>query len=151
MRIFTIILSVILIIMSAVLMIAQAIMGACGIILGIILIILSRKKKIPTSNNEQYSFQVAGLYYYVENTKGLRAFEDLSCELIPEPTNEHDPNAIKVIVEGKHIGYVPADQCEEVRTILDTKNIKYMDAFGTADEYVWEQADVFITYERSQK
>ena len=41
-----------------------------------------------------------------------------SLELIPEPENEHDPNAIKVIVDGQHIGYVPADKCAKVKKIL---------------------------------
>lgn len=27
--------------------------------------------------------------------------------LEPEPTNPHDPNAIKVLVDGRHVGYVP--------------------------------------------
>lgn len=29
-------------------------------------------------------------------------------ELIPEPSNEHDPYAVKVMVDGEKIGYVPA-------------------------------------------
>ena len=41
-----------------------------------------------------------------------------SLELIPEPENKHDPNAIKVIVDGQHIGYVPAKECEKVKKIL---------------------------------
>ncbi|MBR2555101.1 MAG: HIRAN domain-containing protein [Aeriscardovia sp.] len=45
-----------------------------------------------------------------------------SLELIEEPENKHDPNAIKVIVDGQHIGYVPAKKCEKVKKIL-TKTI----------------------------
>lgn len=33
-------------------------------------------------------------------------FPDGPVELVDEPDNEHDPNAIKVIVAGQHIGYI---------------------------------------------
>ena len=46
-----------------------------------------------------------------------------SLELIEEPENKHDPNAIKVIVDGKHIGYVPAKKCKKVKNILHNKII----------------------------
>ena len=36
--------------------------------------------------------------------------------LEPEPTNEYDPNAIKVLApDGHHLGYVPKDMTSEVR------------------------------------
>jgi hypothetical protein len=36
--------------------------------------------------------------------------------LEPEPTNEYDPNAIKVLAhDGHHVGYVPMDQTQHVR------------------------------------
>ena len=44
-------------------------------------------------------------------------------ELVEEPTNKYDPNAIKVIVDGKHIGYVPAKKCKKVKNILHNKTI----------------------------
>ena len=34
---------------------------------------------------------------------------DTTAHLVPEPTNPHDRNAIKVILNGHHIGYVPAE------------------------------------------
>ncbi|HEY3530399.1 MAG TPA: HIRAN domain-containing protein [Nocardioides sp.] len=35
--------------------------------------------------------------------------EDLTCILVPEPWNEHDPNAVAVAVGEHHVGYLPAD------------------------------------------
>ncbi len=36
--------------------------------------------------------------------------------LEPEPTNEYDPNAIKVLAhDGHHVGYVPKDMTSEIR------------------------------------
>lgn len=44
----------------------------------------------------------------------------LDCELVPEPTNSHDPNAIMVLLEGQHVGYVPAVECAAVHPLLGT-------------------------------
>src|SRR5262245_47496349 len=29
--------------------------------------------------------------------------------LLPEPDNPHDPNAIAVLIEGRHVGYLPRE------------------------------------------
>lgn len=34
---------------------------------------------------------------------------DTTAQLVPEPTNPHDRNAIKVVLNGHHIGYVPVE------------------------------------------
>lgn len=39
-------------------------------------------------------------------------------EVVPEPENEHDPNALKVLLCGKKIGYVKKDQTDAVRALL---------------------------------
>lgn len=39
--------------------------------------------------------------------------------LVPDPKNEYDPDAIKVIHEsGTHVGYVPADRTEDIRHLI---------------------------------
>ena len=30
--------------------------------------------------------------------------------LVPEPTNRHDPNAVQVIIDGRHVGYLSREQ-----------------------------------------
>ena len=38
--------------------------------------------------------------------------------LVPEPKNEFDPNAIKVVaIDGHHLGYIPAEQTDFVRSL----------------------------------
>jgi len=58
--------------------------------------------------------QVVGLYYRpqivqeaAQNLKGGERFL-----LVREPTNPHDPNAIKVMLDGIHLGYVPATETQ---------------------------------------
>ena len=42
------------------------------------------------------------------------------CQLVPEPDNPYDKNAIRVEAEHVLIGYVPADKTAHVREILDS-------------------------------
>lgn len=43
-------------------------------------------------------------------------FGEFKGTLEPEPTNEYDPNAIKVLApDGHHVGYVPKDITSEIR------------------------------------
>lgn len=42
-------------------------------------------------------------------------------ELVPEPTNPHDPNAIKVLLNGKLVGYIPAADCPHVLEVLENE------------------------------
>lgn len=42
----------------------------------------------------------------------------VECALVPEPTNEFDPNAIKVVAEDSHhLGYIPTEQTDFVRSL----------------------------------
>lgn len=42
----------------------------------------------------------------------------IDAAMVPEPKNEFDPNAIKVVaIDGHHLGYIPADQTDFVRSM----------------------------------
>jgi hypothetical protein len=42
----------------------------------------------------------------------------VDCVLVPEPDNEFDPEAIKVVADDRHhLGYIPADQTTFVRSL----------------------------------
>ena len=47
-----------------------------------------------------------------------------TCELIPEPDNPEDPNAIMVVVDGVHIGYIKKGSCARVHKLLREDRIK---------------------------
>ena len=40
-----------------------------------------------------------------------------------EPTNEHDPNAIKVLIQGIHVGYVKKGSCARIRNLVNQNKI----------------------------
>ena len=67
---------------------------------------------------QSLTFSIAGINF----RKGIREkLGDLDIQLVPEPDNTHDPNAIKVMSsDGTHLGYVPASMTDEVRTFTSS-------------------------------
>ena len=62
---------------------------------------------------EVVQFNIAGMSYRVNIDEYLGEFKGT---LEAEPTNEYDPNAIKVLAaDGHHVGYVPKDMTADVR------------------------------------
>ena len=64
-----------------------------------------------------YSTSVAGINF----RRGIKdlAGTTFDATLVAEPTNKHDPNAIKIIAfDGRHLGYIPADETDAVRQFL---------------------------------
>ena len=51
---------------------------------------------------------VAGTTFRRDAVKGVQHHSKVKLE--PEPTNQHDPNALKVVVSGEHVGYIPRDK-----------------------------------------
>lgn len=45
----------------------------------------------------------------------------LDVNLATEPDNEHDHNAVKVIANGYHVGYIPATQARKIKVFLDNE------------------------------
>lgn len=55
----------------------------------------------------------------INHRKGIGQYIGrVGCALVPEPTNEFDPDAIKVVAEDSHhLGYVPSSQTDFVRSL----------------------------------
>lgn len=51
-------------------------------------------------------------------------FNPVRVELVPEPENPHDPKAIKVVVDGLHVGYIKAGSCGHIRKLLESDRIE---------------------------
>jgi hypothetical protein len=50
-------------------------------------------------------------------TRGT-TLEGLQCILVPEPWNEHDPNAVAVLVGAHQVGYIPAELARDYSPYL---------------------------------
>ena len=137
------ILAIVLIVMSLLLTLVVPVAGILGIAFGVALILYSRslkkKKAAAAAADAAYAAQreeeykriasekeighcfIAGLYHHKKAVKELLDEDDYfygECDLIPEPDNEVDPNAIRIEVYGDLVGYVPAKMCESVRKLL---------------------------------
>lgn len=98
---------------------------------------------------KHYSFDVVGLPYYREaQDKVGRLDKNTLIEILPEPDNEYDKNAIKVVVNGQKIGHVPARQCKLVKGVLNlgTMYDKRIEISRTDKE--WVSARVTMYYKQ---
>lgn len=57
------------------------------------------------------------------------SFPVLTVDLLEEPDNEYDPNAIKVVVDGVHIGYIKKGSCSHIKKLLREDRIEEIHAF----------------------
>lgn len=51
-------------------------------------------------------------------------FHPRNVELIPEPTNQYDPKAIKVVVDGVHVAYIKAGSCAHLLKLIHEDRAK---------------------------
>ena len=106
----------------------------------------------PAAEHKTEKHQVAGIKYYMDaimslarpNPDYLKSKEALQragliettvteyiwpvyeAELEPEPDNPHDPNAIKVLVNGLLVGYIKAGSCARVQKKIREDRIARM-------------------------
>lgn len=80
-----------------------------------------------------------------------------TAELEPEPDNPEDPNAIKVLVDGEHVGYIKRGSCAHIRKILDNNEISNITCtIGggpykcVTEEYDEEQEDDVLILEKGE-
>lgn len=100
-------------------------------------------------DSDVFTYDVAGLSFYMDNLMSMmvpnylynfrkqelidtcntdiniykQTVEDKQIELIPDPDNPHDPNAVKVLLGGQQIGYVPAESCAHVLELMQSDRI----------------------------
>lgn len=64
-----------------------------------------------------YQTSIAGINFRrgIKDLAGTR----FNATLVAEPKNKYDPNAIKIVsYDGRHIGYIPADETDDVRDFI---------------------------------
>lgn len=115
----------------------------------------------PTQQTKIVTYKVTGVAHYTKNIMALAITDedyDLSkrdlideerieekiwkyifpydtAELVPEPENPYDPNAIKVVVAGQHIGYIKSGSCAHLLKIIKQNAILKIDCKITGGPY----------------
>lgn len=107
------------------------------------------------SVNPQYSltkkeFAAAKLY----NTKVYEYnFKTEKTELIPEPTNPSDSNAIKVMIDGKHVGYIKKGSCKQILNLLKESRIRSINSQIVGGKYkvLWyDKGEGIVSFDQEQ-
>lgn len=57
-----------------------------------------------------------------ENIYEVDVYDWCDIELIPEPDNKHDPNAIKVVSDFGMLGYIPANETKKIKEIIEKEH-----------------------------
>lgn len=109
--------------------------------------------KTPGQAQNVKKYKVAGVTHYIDNILELATEDpdyDLSkreliaegrvqemvwkyffapqkVQLVPENNNPHDPKAIKVVVDGQHVGYIKSGSCAHLRKVMDQGGIADID------------------------
>lgn len=75
--------------------------------------------------NPDYSLDKRGMIkkYPDGHTAYEYIFPELKATLEPEPTNEEDPNAIKVLLNGLHAGYIKKGSCSRIKNLIAKNEI----------------------------
>ena len=74
-------------------------------------------------------------YEYIFNPKKV--------ELIEEPTNPYDENAVKVVIDNMHVGYIKSGSCSHIKKLLHSDLIERIDAKigGGRYKYFYSESD----------
>lgn len=96
----------------------------------------SRTLEAPTySLNSVFVTKVVGVTKNNDNGQPIQAIlsslsEDSDFLLVREPNNTYDPNAIKVIADYQHIGYIKAELAQQLAPIMDKGNNPKVEFLG---------------------
>lgn len=120
-------LAILLILGGIVLVLASPALGVAFALLGVVIFAAAKKKKAPAPPTERRTYDLAGVNYRETELMEIAEKADdgeykytfpTFGKLLPDPENEHDPNAVKVLVGGVHVGFIPAKDAQEVKALL---------------------------------
>ena len=74
-------------------------------------------------------------------------------ELLPDPTNPQDPNAIKVIIDGQHVGYIKAGSCARILKLIKEERIAGIESniSGGKFQNLWSDGKEIQQHEKGCK
>ena len=96
---------------------------------------------------------IAGLQYYdiLEIWKSLKIGDRV--ELIPEPENPYDHNAVMVLCRGKQLGYLPRSENRHIARILNAGLNPYEARLQSLyqNKPMFERVEICLTVKKNKK
>lgn len=91
-------------------------------------------EKARVNSKTSYNYDIVGESYRRENLLEIINNHDaisigkLHVEAIldPEPSNPFDENAVKVLIDGKHVGYIPKSDSKRVSNLISESGLDSM-------------------------
>lgn len=112
---------------------------------------LQNLKKFEVENHQYYlsSKELKDLFYDGDKIYQTDFIFD-KATLEEEPDNAYDPNAVKVLIDGVHVGYIKKGSCSHVKKLIHNGKIHGIDAdlhggkYKIIREYYDDDEDDFI-------
>lgn len=101
-------------------------------------------KEMGFENEDYHLSKRDFIEFFSENEKVYEMeFSPVNVELIEEPDNPHDSNAIKVVIDGVHVGYIKQGSCAHIKKLLHSDSIVSIsaDVHGGKYKYYYEEYD----------
>lgn len=91
-----------------------------------------RQKEIKSLGieNNDYSLSKKEIIEYGLEDENIYQliFSPTLIQLVEEPENKHDPNAVKVIADNIHIGYIKKGSCSHIKNLINNNKINRITA-----------------------
>lgn len=102
------------------------------------------------SISHDYYWPTERLYEkYVEGDRVYKYhFTEMDAELVPEPDNPHDPNAIRVDVNGKTVGHIAKDNTQRIREVINSGAVVKANVHGGPRKEISETDDGLLVSEK---
>lgn len=73
-------------------------------------------------------------------------------ELIPDPENPHDPNAIKVIIDEQHVGFIKSGSCTRILKLMQEDRIAKIESniYGGKFQNLWTDGKEIQQHEKGK-
>jgi len=69
----------------------------------------------------EVELNAAGVFFRIEAYQKADLKVGDTLELEREPNNPHDPNAVRILRNGTHIGYIPGKESKRFAELLDSR------------------------------
>lgn len=88
-------------------------------------------KNIMKLASKNEDFKLSKKDMIEEGLEGSRVYEydfyGIKARLEPEPDNQYDPNAVKVLIDDLHVGYIKSGSCTHILNIMSQNRIEKID------------------------